>query len=64
MASSCRGFLNALQQGEACIQVARERMESDKLTAVVGGIACTVAGARRGAITAHPTLDTVLAIAE
>ena len=63
MANSQRGFLHALQQGTASVEVAGKRMQAQELAAVVGAIARSVSGARRVAITAHPTLDTLLAVA-
>ena len=58
-----RGFLNALQQGSASITVAGQRIQGEELASVAGGIARRVAGANRVAVTAHPTLDTLLAVA-
>jgi acyl-CoA synthetase (AMP-forming)/AMP-acid ligase II len=58
-----RGFLHALQQGTAYIEVAGKQMQGEELASIVGGIARSLAGARRVAIAAHPTLDTLLAVA-
>jgi len=63
MTDSQRGFLHALQQGTASIEVAGKRLRAQELASVVGAIARSVAGARRVAVMAHPNLDTLVAVA-
>ncbi|TDD80590.1 acyl-CoA synthetase [Actinomadura rubrisoli] len=53
----------ALRQGTASLDVGGERLGGDELPAAVGGVARQVAGASRVAVTAYPSLGTVVAVA-
>ncbi|MFJ8795278.1 AMP-binding protein [Streptomyces sp. NPDC102462] len=57
------GLLPALQEGRARIEVAGQRLEGDDLTGAVGALARSLAGARRVAVVAHPSVATVVAVA-
>ena len=57
------GLLPALDRGEASIEVAGERLAGDELAARAGGVARSVAGARRVAVVAHPSVSTLAAVA-
>ncbi|NJQ03742.1 AMP-binding protein [Streptomyces zingiberis] len=57
------GLLPALHAGAARIEVAGERLAGGELAAAVGGVAREVSGARRVAVTAHPELSTLVAVA-
>ncbi|MFE0250290.1 AMP-binding protein [Streptomyces sp. NPDC059010] len=56
-------LLPALREGRARIDVAGQRLEGDELTGAVGALARSVAGARRVAVVAHPSIATVVAVA-
>lgn len=56
-------LLPALREGRACVEVAGQRLEEDELTGAVGALARSVAGARRVAVVAHPSVATVVAVA-
>ncbi|WP_051828460.1 AMP-binding protein [Streptomyces bicolor] len=56
-------LLPALREGRARIDVAGRRLEGDELTGAVGALAGSVAGARRVAVVAHPSIATVVAVA-
>ncbi|MGW4201862.1 AMP-binding protein [Streptomyces sp. NPDC004726] len=56
-------LLPALREGRARIDVAGQRLEGDELTGAVGALARSVAGARRVAVVAHPSVATVVAVA-
>ncbi|MFI7409564.1 AMP-binding protein [Streptomyces sp. NPDC049627] len=57
------GLLPALREGRARIDVAGQRLEGDELTGAVGALARSVAGARRVAVVARPSVATVVAVA-
>ncbi|MEU4684433.1 AMP-binding protein [Streptomyces xinghaiensis] len=57
------GLLPALCRGGARIEVAGERLEGDELAAAVGGVARSVAGARRVGVVARPSAATLVAVA-
>ncbi|MDC0770931.1 AMP-binding protein [Streptomyces sp. HD] len=60
---STTALLPALREGRARVDVAGQRLEGDELTGAVGALARSVAGARRVAIVAHPSVATVVAVA-
>lgn len=60
---STTALLPALREGRASVDVAGQRLEGDELTGAVGALARSVAGARRVAVVAHPSVATVVAVA-
>ncbi|MCK9900892.1 acyl-CoA synthetase [Parafrankia colletiae] len=56
-------MLTALRRGEARVQVSDVALEGDDLAGAVGAVAARLHGARRVAVVATPTLETVVAIA-
>ncbi|MGW6904477.1 AMP-binding protein [Streptomyces sp. NPDC054940] len=56
-------LLPALREGRARVDVAGQRLEGGELTGAVGALARSVAGARRVAVVAHPSVATVVAVA-
>ncbi|MEW2528667.1 AMP-binding protein [Streptomyces sp. NPDC047071] len=56
-------LLPALQEGRARLDVAGRALAGDELAGAVGAVARSVAGARRVAVVARPSVDTLVAVA-